>query len=204
MDDGGSKPAADADTTGASADEHRPPRVVAGERHACALLAGLVCCWGENAHGQLGVATSDYLEEARLAIHDTQMEMVAYSAHARRLDLANVTQIVAGRFDGCALSVAGAVDCWGANMRSKAEDDPGRDTLAPVRIENVPPITQLTSSSGPTCALSSYGTVYCSCYAAWFRRFGGIDDVARVTVGPVNMYFIRRDGTLRWRGQNPT
>lgn len=77
-------------------------RVVAGDRHACALLRdGTVRCWGNNDHGQTGSATH-YLPAARELVSADVVE-----------GLSDVIDVAAGATATCALDSAHRVTCWG-------------------------------------------------------------------------------------------
>ena len=91
----------------------------AGSGHTCALLAdGSAWCWGENSFGQLGDGTT-----------------------IRRLmpvAVANMEETVNGISVGvqhtCAITTAGGVKCWGANLYGELGDGTLRDHYTPTDV----------------------------------------------------------------------
>ena len=78
--------------------------LVAGARHACALLEdGRIACWGANDSGQLGLG--DQEDRTRPTTVDTN------GGRARA--------VAAGGATTCVLVDGGAVTCWGANDRGQ-------------------------------------------------------------------------------------
>ncbi|HZQ88756.1 MAG TPA: hypothetical protein VFA42_01975 [Gaiellaceae bacterium] len=73
---------------------------------ACALLTGgVVSCWGENDHGQLGDGT-----------------VAGRSSPVAVQGLPQVAQVVATANHACALDVAGSVFCWGRGDHGQMGD----------------------------------------------------------------------------------
>ena len=91
----------------------------AGFRHTCALIEdGGVECWGLNASGQLGDATSTN--------HLSPMAVVELGSTA--------AAISAGDYHTCALTAAGTVKCWGANFAGQLGDGTTTDSATPVDV----------------------------------------------------------------------
>src|SRR5262245_56524264 len=67
-----------------------------GGDHACALRGNQVWCWGEGREGQTGTGTA--------SVAPTPVMV---------LDLPAATFVAAGHQDSCAITVEGAVYCWG-------------------------------------------------------------------------------------------
>jgi alpha-tubulin suppressor-like RCC1 family protein len=87
----------------------------AGEHsHTCALLlGGIVYCWGNNDHGQLG--TGDTTSSA------TPVEVPGING---------ATLVTVGGMHNCLLSSEGGTACWGLNDSKQVGDD-GGDNLGP-------------------------------------------------------------------------
>ncbi len=93
--------------------------ISAGGAHTCALLSGgAIECWGYNRLGQLGDGTTTN--------HTTP---VAVSGLA-----SGVRAVSAGNQHTCALTVAGAVECWGQNDEGELGDGTTKRRLRPVRV----------------------------------------------------------------------
>ena len=77
-----------------------------GGDHTCVrLLAKTALCWGGNTFGQLGDGTKV-----------TRHRPVIVKAPSGIGSLANVTSIVAGPIDTCAMLTSGGARCWGFNQ----------------------------------------------------------------------------------------
>ncbi|ACY13689.1 chromosome condensation regulator [Haliangium ochraceum] len=82
-------------------------RVVAGRAHTCALTGdGRVRCWGDNAFGQLGYGNTSNVGDS--------IERLPYASGDVPL-VEPAKQLVVGDDHTCALTLAGAVVCWGKN-----------------------------------------------------------------------------------------
>ena len=124
------------------------PVIAAGGYHTCALSsAGAVQCWGENAHGELGTGTTT-----------NSSTPVAVSGLA-----SGVVAVATGRSHTCALTSAGALQCWGDNQFGQLGD--GRqDTISrmPVAVSRLSGrVVAVAAGAYHTCALSSAGAVQC-------------------------------------------
>ena len=84
-------------------------QVVAGDEHTCALIAdGTARCWGSSAVGQLGIGsggpgTFKFVPQT------------VVSTPSSTTPLGGVVELAAGGANTCALTVDGAVRCWGSN-----------------------------------------------------------------------------------------
>jgi hypothetical protein len=123
-------------------------KVALGASHTCAITtAGGVMCWGNNGAGQLGVGDA----ANRLAPADVALAGGATPAF-----------ISAGVSHTCAVTTAGAVQCWGSNQTAQL-GLPLTTTSSP-RPAPVPGLTGVASvaaGAGHTCALLADGTVKC-------------------------------------------
>jgi alpha-tubulin suppressor-like RCC1 family protein len=121
--------------------------IAAGDRYTCALTtAGGVSCWGYNEFGQLGNGTT--------------------SDSASPVDvtgLANGISAIAARGEHtCALTVAGGVKCWGANINGQLGDGSTTNSPTPVDVVGLATgIIAITTGGEHTCALRTDGAVKC-------------------------------------------
>lgn len=84
----------------------RATQLVAGSQHTCALLDdGSVRCWGQNAHGQLGLGHTK-------SVGDDEAPDAAHAAVALG---AKATRLTAGGESTCAQLEDGTLRCWGRN-----------------------------------------------------------------------------------------
>ncbi len=136
----------------------------AGDRHTCALIGGVVRCWGSNVFGQLGDGT-----------------VLASSVPVEVAGLRNVTKLTAGVNHSCALTEEGVVYCWGANNDGELGLPPGTQ---PVTLPAVAMTGAVDVSAGDshTCALKSDGSAWC-----WGRNDQGQlgDDTQNNSYRPV-------------------
>ena len=73
-----------------------------------------------------------------------------------------VTQIVAGGTHTCALTAEGGVVCWGANDFGQLGDGTTNESNVPVAVQGLSSgVMSLTLVWGATCALTTFGRVYC-------------------------------------------
>src|SRR5450759_3341817 len=136
-------------------------QISAGQYHACALGGGKAYCWGWNAWGQLGNATTT---------NSTAPVAVSTSGVLSGLTLSG---IAAGYEHACALSSAGADYCWGSDAHGELGIGSGTDSDVPVAVSTAGAlsgvtVSQVTAGDLTSCALSSTGAGYC-----WGRGTSG-------------------------------
>jgi alpha-tubulin suppressor-like RCC1 family protein len=113
--------------------------------HVCVVTAQrTVRCMGGNAHGQVGVGST---EEA-LAMREVP-------------GLRGVARLAAGDAHFCALLEDGTVRCWGGNERGQVGDGTTEDRPSPVEVPGLRDVQQLAFGSLYSCALLRDGTVRC-------------------------------------------
>ena len=121
--------------------------LAAGDGHTCALTTvGAAQCWGNNDFGELGDgATVD------------RSTPVDVSSLAR-----SGAAISAATTHTCAVTTAGAVQCWGNNSRGQLGDGTTTDHWSPVAVADLPSdVAAVVTGSIHTCALSTSGGVWC-------------------------------------------
>jgi alpha-tubulin suppressor-like RCC1 family protein len=128
-----------------------------GRNHTCALLTdGTVRCWGDGAHGALGLGdTRDIGDDER------PVEVPAVDVGSP------VSQLSAGALHTCALLRHGGVRCWGSSPHGQLGHGGTHPVLTPAGARDVdlgaPTAVALQVSAGAhhTCALLSTGAVTC-------------------------------------------
>jgi alpha-tubulin suppressor-like RCC1 family protein len=125
--------------------------VIGGGSHSCAVKGdGTVLCWGANAFGQLGDATT----EPRLVPTPVML-------------LSDAVELTAGNNHTCARREGGAVACWGRNNVGQLGDGmmPMTDRLTPVPVAGLTDAVELAATpvlgGNYTCARRAGGSVAC-------------------------------------------
>jgi len=115
--------------------------VATGESHSCALLNGLVQCWGKNDHSQLGISGAQ-----------TTTETAALSG--------NVQALAVGANHSC-VPFSGSVWCWGANSSGQLGNNSTADSNVPVQAVGLGSNVQAIAAGGShTCAIMN-GSLLC-------------------------------------------
>ena len=120
-------------------------QVVAGARHACAIDAESVACWGGGESLQLG---------------DTRRDSISLVRFGK--DLGEVVSLAAGATFTCALRKAGSVACWGT-MRLSG----GAIHELSISKDVMTGAVQIAAGSNHVCALDANGHVTCLGTNTW-------------------------------------
>jgi alpha-tubulin suppressor-like RCC1 family protein len=121
--------------------------IAAGFYHSCAVgVDGAARCWGGNQFGQLGDGSAS-----------TRLSPVTVA----RLS-SGVKAITAGALHTCALTEAGAVQCWGLNSSGQLGDNSTSQRATPAAVSGLSSAVAAVAAGGShTCALSTAGGVAC-------------------------------------------
>ena len=141
-----------------------------GGSHSCAIDEDTVLhCWGSNQDGRLGIHLDDGPQNFPTPITFDK----------------EVAQIDAGQHNGCLITTAGELYCWGHNRYGHLGIGVRNDRALPTRVgtfsdwsyvataigSDAPPST----ATGHTCALRDDGSLYCWGYG--FRGRLGLGDI---------------------------
>ncbi len=115
--------------------------------HTCAVTAGgAVNCWGANFSGELGDGTTDD--------HLTPVQVSGLTSGA--------TGVATGGAFSCAITAAGAVECWGDNGVGQLGDGTTAASTTPVQVSGLTSGVQaIAAGLDFACALTSVGAVTC-------------------------------------------
>ena len=121
--------------------------IAAGLASTCALTTtGGVKCWGWNDRGQLGDGTTF-----------TRLTPVDVSGLA-----SGIQAIGVGWTHTCAVTMGGAVKCWGWNKYGGLGDGTTTNRLTPVDVSGLNSVIKVVAAGGGhTCALTTAGGVKC-------------------------------------------
>jgi len=121
--------------------------IAAGGEHTCALTAGgALKCWGWNSDGQVGDGTTTN--------RSTPVTVSGLGS--------GVASISPGFLFTCALTVDGAVKCWGYNASGQMGDGTTTERHMPVTVNGLGGgVAAITACYYRTCALTTGGAVKC-------------------------------------------
>lgn len=121
-------------------------RVGIGEDHVCSTQTdGSLWCWGSNANGQLGQNGSSTVVRERPSIVTPG---------------ASFTEPASGSNFSCAITVAGALECWGLNDGGQLGLGDLVDRAVPTEVDPGP-FTTLAAMAGHACAIRDDNSLVC-------------------------------------------
>jgi alpha-tubulin suppressor-like RCC1 family protein len=105
-----------------------------------------VKCWGNNGAGQLGDGTT--------TDRDVPVDVLGLGSPAQ--------SIAAGWAHTCALTIGGAVKCWGDNQYGQLGDGTTTNSLTPIDVVGLGSgVVAIDASFGDTCAVLDTGGLKC-------------------------------------------
>lgn len=117
--------------------------VAAGYRHFCANTKdGLIFCWGDNSHQQLGYSGVD-----------SKSAVVVPG-------LANAVDIASGLYHSCSLVTGGTVYCWGDNAKKQIANN-STTKLGLTLVTQTASVTKVASGGNENCFLMSDNRLNC-------------------------------------------
>ena len=142
---------------------------VVGDRSGdsfCALLStGKVECWGDNAFGELGNATTT-----------TFLLPVAVK------QITTATKLFAGSYGFCALLSTDHLSCWGDNQNGELGNGTTTSSDVPVPVSGLDNVMEVTAGNFDNCALLSTGRLECWGYNGFGQLGNGTTTSSDVPV----------------------
>lgn len=129
--------------------------IAAGRAHSCAIMGGMLNCWGANREGQLG--------DSRLVVTTCpRMPYLRCSPTPFPVALGFAVAAVDGARDHtCAIRLNGALYCWGRNPAGQVGSADTKDRNVPVVVETGAPVADVGTGEAHTCAVNVDGRAYC-------------------------------------------
>jgi alpha-tubulin suppressor-like RCC1 family protein len=119
--------------------------ISAGSHHTCGLdTSGRAYCWGLNASGQLGDATTNN--------RGTPTPVAGGLTF---------TALTSGAYHTCGLTASGGAYCWGSNGGGALGDSTSTNRTAPVAVRSSLTFAVLSAGNAYTCGVDTSHRAYC-------------------------------------------
>lgn len=153
-------------------------QVTVGSAHTCAVLqSGAVSCWGYGFYGQLG---NDHTGTTASSL--VPVPVVGISAGNP------ASQVVAGRFNTCALMRNGSVSCWGYGIFGQLGDGLQVNDPDPATVHGISNAKAVGAGSDHACAARADGGL--SCWGTDFNGEIGDGGTTQMVLEPANVNLI--------------
>ncbi len=125
-----------------------------GKSHACATKSGVVECWGDNSHGQLGDGTRQSRTSGK---------------PARALHIVDGERVLAGDHHSCVITKNHReLGCWGQNRFGQLGSPGAKDRASVVALAGLEPVADASAGGVHTCAVRSQKTgPEVHCWGRW-------------------------------------
>jgi alpha-tubulin suppressor-like RCC1 family protein len=175
--------------------------LAAGESHTCAIVSGVVFCWGDNLYGQLGVDPLGGATPAGNSLTPLEVEGLP----------ASTSDLCSGGAHSCAVA-DGEVWCWGFNDSGQIAQTIGEHEFVPQKVAGLSGTASAVScGSRHTCAIMD-GVAWCwgsngqgrlgngeTMNSAVPVRVTGLPDaVSAISAGGAHTCAITSDGAWCW------
>lgn len=118
-------------------------KVSVGYKHSCAVTSdGLVYCWGDNSHLQLGSTGAD-----------SKVPKVVPG-------IATATSVAVGDYHSCAQQTNGSITCWGDNSKKQISVSATK-YLPPTELVLSSPVSKFALGAYNTCLLFASKSLQC-------------------------------------------
>ncbi len=128
--------------------------VSVGDNASCAIVSGMVACWGDNSEGQLGFPVNLYSRFPGIVLTTNSTA------------LGTVTAISVGTHHACAVLSDKSAWCWGDNSDGATGAGSTAADLGAVRVTKagnaaLTNVVAISAGAAHTCALLGDNTVWC-------------------------------------------
>jgi alpha-tubulin suppressor-like RCC1 family protein len=180
--------------------EVRAADLALGATHSCAhMQSGIVACWGENDHGQLGNGNNDgkLIPVQVIALDSGSTSLTSRSQHT------------------CAVTPDRIARCWGINDYGQLGDGTRDNRFAPVAVSNLANVRMVSAGTAHTCAATYAGDAYCWGDNTYGQAGGitetlmlapklisGVSGVTRVAAGAQHTCALTVSGSVHCWGNN--
>ncbi len=139
--------------------------ISAGIDYTCALsTSGGIQCWGDNHSGRLGAPTTDMCGVTTCT--SVPIDVTGLQS--------GIVEITTGRGHTCALTVLGAVKCWGRNQWGQLGNGTTSPSISPTDVSGLSSgVVSISAGEDHTCVMTSSAGLKCWGYNFWGQLGNG-------------------------------